>query len=149
MLGLAVFLVLLVPALLYLFPQSPQTSSTNHDDADLTAARANSAGASEPVLKVTSWDAGLLAKVTGSHGQSWVYLENTGHAQLHHVEVQEAGKAMGILSRLDPGEKKVLAMNGEMNAIKVKALDPSDREIWGEVQYDRQMSQAVFSGSAP
>ena len=156
MLGLAVFLVLLVPALFYLFPHAPDshsapTSSTDHvEGAFLAAAKAKSADASEPVLKVTSSDASLLAKVTTSQGLSSVYLENIGNAELHHVEVQEAGKAIGILSRLVPGEKKVLAMNGHMGEIKVKALDPSDREIWGKVQYDQPMALAAPSApSAP
>jgi len=155
LLGLAVFLVLLVPALFYLFPHAPDshsapTPSTDHvEGAFLAAAKAKSADASEPVLKVTSSDASLLAKVTTSQGLSSVYLENIGNAELHHVEVQEAGKAMGILSRLVPGEKKVLAMNGHMGEIKVKALDPSDREIWGKVQYDQPMALAAPSGPAP
>jgi hypothetical protein len=151
LLGLAAFLVLLVPTFFYLFPGAPNSHSalpSATDFATSVAAKAEFADTPEPILKVTSSDASLMATVNISQGLSQVYLENTGTAQLHHVEVSDRGNALGVLSRLVPGEKKVLAMNGPRQEIKVKALDPSDREIWGKVQYNQPIAPDSLSGPA-
>ncbi|MDM7912168.1 MAG: hypothetical protein QUS09_03640, partial [Methanotrichaceae archaeon] len=91
----------------------------------------------------------LLATVKSS-GQNvtQVYLENTGQAPLERVKVLgENGKALGILSMLSPGEKKVLAMSGPVTGLMINALDPTGREVLGEVHYEEPMDPTLFSGS--
>ncbi len=81
-------------------------------------------------------------------GVTQVHLENTGQAPLERVKVLgENGKALGILSMLSPGEKKILAMSGPTRGIKINAFDPAGREVTGEVHYEEPMIPASFSGS--
>ena len=94
-------------------------------------------------------DSSIRATVDLSQRVSQVNLENTGRAELHRVKVMSAGKDLGILSKLVPGEKKVLAVSGHAEEITVKALDPSDREIQGTVQYaEPAFPIASFSSAA-
>lgn len=85
---------------------------------------------------------------SSGEGVTQVYLENTGQAPLERVKVlEENGKALGILSLLSPGEKKVLALSGPARGIKINAFDPSGREVLGVVHYDEPASIPVsFSG---
>jgi len=119
LLGLAVFLVILVPTLFYLFPHAPDSRLL---DSDLQVKSGNS---TEPVLRVASSDASLLATVNSSKAFSQVYLENAGTLKLHQVLVRNSEKALGTLSELVPGEKKVLAVSGPTERITVSALDQS------------------------
>ena len=130
LLGLAVFLVILVPTLFYLFPHAPDSRLL---DSDL---QAKSGSSSEPVLRVASSDAALLASVDPRSDFSQVYLENTGTSKLHQVKVLYGEKALGTLSELVPGEKKVLAVSGSTKGITVSALDQSGQEIMGQVHYN-------------
>jgi hypothetical protein len=66
---------------------------------------------------------------------SQVYLENTGSAKLHEVQIVGAGRSLGILSQLVCGEKKVLAVSGSPQDLRVMALDPSQGEVLARVQY--------------
>jgi len=129
-LGLAVFLVILVPTLFYLFPHAPDSRLL---DSDLQVKSGNS---TEPVLRVASSDASLLATVNSSKAFSQVYLENAGTLKLHQVLVRNSEKALGTLSELVPGEKKVLAVSGPTERITVSALDQSGQEIQGQVHYN-------------
>ena len=55
---------------------------------------------------------------------------------------------MGILSQLDPGEKKVLAVSGQLEGLKVLALDQSDSVIEGSVEYNKQSTPASTGSSS-
>lgn len=153
LLGAAVFLVLLVPALIYLFPHAPNShsalSSSSHlaDDMSSPVVETNSANASEQILRVASADASLLATVNSSLGLSRIFLENTGSSELQHVKVMIGEKELGILSRLVPGEKKVLATKGNAEKILVLATDQAGREIMGTVKYIQSTASAASSSS--
>ncbi len=151
MLGLAAFLILLVPTIFYLFPDVPKSHSDLSQATGATPSipsKVEFANEPEPILKVTSSDASLMATVNISQGLSRVCLENTGTVELRRVEVLDGGTALGVLSRLIPGERKILAVNGPRREIKAKAVDPSDREIWGKVQYNQSTARTVLSGAA-
>jgi hypothetical protein len=152
LLGMAVFLVLLVPTLYYLYPETPDSYSKDSLAPDpaidaLSETKTDPINTSEPVLMIKTLDGALLAKVKSSPGLSQIYLENTGSSELHHVEVQADKKTMGILSQLDPGEKKVLAVSGQLEGLKVSALDQSDRLIEGSVEYDKQYQPVSTGGT--
>lgn len=85
---------------------------------------------------------------SSGEGITQVYLENTGQVPLERVKVlEENGKALGILSLLSPGEKKVLALSGPARGIKINAFDPSGRAVLGAVHCDEPASIPVsFSG---
>jgi hypothetical protein len=165
LLGAAIFLVLLVPAFFYLMPHAPSSNSdipifnipTDNPSSEASdASNAPSAPADLPgqVLKIASSEqepieSGLIATVKSSgQNATQVYLENTGQSPLERVKVLgENGKALGILSMLSPGEKKVLAMSGPVRGIKINAFDPAGREVLGEINYEEPMAPTSFSGS--
>jgi len=95
-----------------------------------------SGNSTESVLRVASSDASLLATVNSGTTFSQVYLENAGTLKLHQVAVRNGEKALGTLSELVPGEKKVLAVSGPTERITVSALDQSGQEIQGLVHYN-------------
>ncbi len=170
LLGAAIFLVILVPAFFYLLPHAPSFNSNVPIPTENPSSEAPD-GPEAPnvpdapnapndlpgqVLKIASTEqepieSGLFATVKSS-GQNvtQVYLENTGQAPLERVKVLgENGKALGILSMLSPGEKKVLAMSGPVRGIKINAFDQAGREVLGEVHYEEPMVPTVptsFSG---
>lgn len=80
--------------------------------------------------------------MNASEELSQVCLENTGASALSRVEVEGDGKSLGILSKLLPGEKKVLAIHGPVETVRAKALDASGREIQGAVKYNRPSAPA-------
>lgn len=170
LLAAAVFLVLLVPTFLYLLPHMPSfgsiiptpiddPSSEALDNASYAASYADSSAAISPdlpgeVLKIASSEekplkSGLSANVKSSgEGVTQIYLENAGQTPLERVKVQgENGKALGILSSLSPGEKKILAMKGPARNIKINALDSTGREVIGEVHYEESTAPVAVSGS--
>lgn len=164
LLGAAILLVILVPAFFYLMPHAPSSNAPISNipipaENPSSEARDASNASNAPnlpgqVLKIASSEqgpieSGLVATVKAS-GQNvtQVYLENTGQAPLERVKVLgENEKALGILSMLSPGEKKVLAMSGPVRGIKINAFDPSGREVLGEVHYEEPMVPTSFSGS--
>jgi len=77
----------------------------------------------------------LLATVQIMPELTEVCLENTGSDCLHEVQVACGGRSLGIISRLVPGEKKVLALAGRQEKLLVSALDSADRRIAGRIQY--------------
>ncbi len=160
LLGVAVFLVILVPTLFYLFPNAHDSGSSDSYSLDsqsgLSSEQSGLVGDSvaadekidespEPVLRVASSDVSLLALVNSSPDLSQVYLENTGTIRLHQVEVLGGGKALGTLSDLVPGEKKVLAVNGPTARVTVSALDPTGLEILGQVKYNSTKTPETVS----
>ncbi|MDQ1262141.1 MAG: hypothetical protein QG575_1322, partial [Euryarchaeota archaeon] len=153
LLGVAMFLVILVPSLFYIFPHvsdsspenSPELSSRlelksippslpDHPDSDNKAD-------SNSLQDLPSNGASLLATVRQSPEMSQVYLENTGSLELHHVQIVGGGRPLGILSELVCGEKKVLAVSGSPKELRVSALNPSQGEVLARIQYIPEVSE--------
>ena len=147
LLGVAMFLVILVPSLFYIFPHvsdssqenSPELSNrlemksippslSDHPDSE-NKANSNS------LHNFSSNGASLLATVRQSPEMSQVYLENTGSLELHQVQIAGGGRSLGILSELVCGEKKVLAVSGSPEELQVSALDPSQSVVQARIQY--------------
>jgi len=84
---------------------------------------------------VASNESSLLATVHLSPEMSQVYLENTGSSKLHQVQIVGGGRSLGILSELVCGERKVLAVSGSPEELRVSALDPTEGEVLARVQY--------------
>jgi len=146
LLGVAMFLVILVPSLFYIFPHAPDSSPYADSSLDLDSSPKNSHELSSrlelksippsPSAQPNSENiASLLATVRQSPEMSQVYLENTGSVELHEVQIVGAGRSLGILSQLVCGEKKVLAVSGSPSDLQVTALDPSESEVLARVQY--------------
>jgi hypothetical protein len=127
MMGMAIFLVILVPTVFYLFPTGEDSQSS------ISLSQSSS---SEPVLRIASSDVSLLAVVNSSPNLSQVHLENNGITKLHRIKVTDRDRSLGTLSELDPGEKKVLSINGRAEKLSVFALDPTGLEIQGRVKYN-------------
>ncbi len=151
--GAALLLVLLVPAIFFLFSHTPASNPTNPANPSISpedVSRSNPDEASSNVLKVASSESktmqsGLTATVMPSEqGITQVYLENSGRTSLERIKLlSESGKALGILSLLSPGEKKVLAMSGPVKGIKVTAVNPSGSDVLGEVRYAQPPSTSA------
>ena len=138
LMGTAIFLLILVPAVFYLFPGEDSQSSAS-SSSDQNSGIGNSSAQSrppEPVLRVASSDVSLLAVVNSSPDLSLVYLENNGITKLHNIKVKGRDRSLGTLSELDPGEKKVLSIGGRAEKVGVFALDPTGLEIQGRVLYN-------------
>ncbi|OPY49134.1 MAG: hypothetical protein A4E49_03215 [Methanosaeta sp. PtaU1.Bin112] len=163
LLGVAMFLVVLVASLFYVFPHTPfpptDFSSSSGSPQHLASSQENSSELSSRLeLKsipsslsshpdsenslgsnsLPNSNAGggsLLATVRQSPEMSQVYLENTGSAELHEVQIVVSGRSLGVLSEMACGEKKVLAVSGFPENLQVSALDPYDNEVQGRVQY--------------
>ena len=157
LLGVAMFLVILVPSFFYLFPQLLDSGFLQASSSDLSsrlelksshpsildnspldgqsALSVHSSNATDVVQNAATSRASLLATVHILPDITQVYLENTGPLELHHVQITDGEKSLGILSALACGEKKVLAVSGSPRDLQVNALDPSERKISGRVQY--------------
>jgi len=158
LLGVAFVMVILVSSMLYLFPDLPsapsgslkttpsaasektlhvlsasggQSSQMPAGSSDSADQAPSSSGASPPIQEESS----LLATVQIMPELTEVCLENTGSDCLHEVQVACGGRSLGIISRLVPGEKKVLALAGRQEKLLVSALDSADRRIAGRIQY--------------
>ena len=141
MMGIAIFLVILVPTIFYLFPTGEDTKSSIIENPSASSpARTEKedpqSSSSEPVLRIASSDVSLLAVVNSSPNLSQVHLENNGITKLHRIKVTDRDRSLGTLSELDPGEKKVLSISGRAEKLSVFALDPTDLEIQGRVKYN-------------
>ncbi len=150
MMGIAIFLVILVPTIFYLFPTGEDTKSSISLSSDQDSGIENpsvsspartekedpQSSSSEPVLKIASSDVSLLAVVNSSPNLSQVHLENNGITKLHRIKVTDRDRSLGTLSELDPGEKKVLSISGRAEKLSVFALDPTGLEIQGRVKYN-------------
>ena len=138
LMGTAIFLLILVPAVFYLFTGG-EDSRSSPSSSDQNSGIGNSSAQSrlpEPVLRVASSDISLLAVVNSSPDLSLVYLENNGITKLHNIKVKGRDRSLGTLSELDPGEKKVLSISGRAERVGVFALDPTGLEIQGRVLYN-------------
>jgi len=161
LLGVAMFLVILVPSLFYLFPQasdSPQASSSDLlSHLELKSSPSSSIPDHTPdketnrsaLQNVASQNASLLATVHLLPEMSQVYLENTGSLKLHQVQIVGGGRSLGILSELVCGEKKVLAVSGSPEELQVSALDPTDGEVLARVQYISPAASEAPASEAP
>ncbi|HPW72650.1 MAG TPA: hypothetical protein PKZ03_01915 [Methanothrix sp.] len=135
--GTAIFLLILVPAVFYLFTgEDSQSSPSSSDQNSGIGPSSAQSRPSEPVLRVASSDVSLLAVVNSSPDLSLVYLENNGITKLHRIKVKGRDRSLGTLSELDPGEKKVLSISGRAERVGVFALDPTGLEIQGRVLYN-------------
>ena len=145
LLGVVMFLVILVPSLFYLFPHASDSSETYSPDllarleleSSPSADQSSSGGKTNDNAPhiVASKSASLLATVHLLPEMSHVYLENTGSLELHQVQIVGGGRALGILSELICGEKKVLAVSDFAEELQVSALDPSGEMVQARVQY--------------
>jgi len=141
MMGIAIFLVILVPTLFYLFPIGEDTKSSIIENPSASSPAGAEkedpqSSSSEPVLRIASSDVSLLAVVNSSPNLSQVHLENNGITKLHRIKVTDRDRSLGTLSELDPGEKKVLSISGRAEKLSVFALDPTGLEIQGRVKYN-------------
>jgi len=170
LMGIAIFLLVLVPTAFYLFSGGDDSQSTDHlsvkQDSGILTPSAGSLAAeekegkeskevlsSEPVLRVASSDVSLMAVVNSSAKLSQVYLENNGITKLHKITVLGRDESLGTLSELDPGEKKILSINGRADKVAVFALDPTGLKIQGRVLYnstkeDQNLSVDILSKEA-
>lgn len=137
LMGTAIFLLILVPAVFYLFTGEDSRSSPSSSDQNSGIGPSSAQSRPpEPVLRVASSDVSLLAVVNSSPDLSLVYLENNGITKLHRIKVKGRDRSLGTLSELDPGEKKVLSISGRAERVGVFALDPTGLEIQGRVLYN-------------
>jgi hypothetical protein len=145
LLGVAMFLVILVSSLFYLFPHASDSSETYSPDLlsrlELKSSPSADRSSSDDETNrnalhiVASKSASLLATVHLLPEVSQVYLENTGSSELHQVQIVGGGRSLGILSELICGEKKVLAVSDYAEELQISALDPSGEMIQARVQY--------------
>ncbi len=153
LLGVAMFLVILVPSLFYIFPHVPDSSPENYPELSshlelksiplsLSANPSSKNIADNNSLQdLSSNGASLLATVRQSPEMSQVYLENTGSLDLHQVQIVGRARSLGTLSELVCGEKKVLAVSGSPEELQVSALDPSQGKVLARVQYIPEVSE--------
>ncbi len=147
LLGVALFLVILVPSLFYIFPSVPNSSQPySHELSSRLELKSSTPSFLDHPLSdnetninemhyVASNESSLLATVHLSPEMSQVYLENTGSSKLHQVQIVGGGRSLGILSELVCGERKVLAVSGSPEELRVSALDPTEGEVLARVQY--------------
>lgn len=131
LLGISILSVLLASAFfLHLLPglSGPSTSSTPTAQKD------------QGMLKVASADDGLIATVMFSQEEAMtrVQIENTGSDNFKRVKVMaDGGRILGILSQLEPDEKKVITARGNLSDVEITAIGPLDRGVFGEVRYEK------------
>lgn len=153
LLGVAMFLIVLVPSLFYLFPGhfdlitlpapssdlSPRleikSAADLIPDLSIRETKTNSTDGSGLCQDAAANNAGLLATVHLDKEFCQVHLENAGSSPLHQVHVKGAGRSLGIISLLDCNEKKILALSGSPKDIEVEALDPDGTMVSARVEY--------------
>ena len=148
LLGVAMFIIILVPSLFYLFPDSTHISTSCNPSSDqqsrLEVKSCQSSSSASSCMKdpedhqqqeIARSNSALQATVHLDPEMSQVYLENTGPTELHSVQVIGEGRSLGILSLLASGEKKVLAISGSPHDLQAKALDPSEEPVSALVSY--------------
>ncbi|MGV8174295.1 MAG: hypothetical protein ACP5OU_01185 [Methanothrix sp.] len=164
LLGVAMFLIVLVPALFYLFPGQLDLIKLNGPSLDpssrleiksaldslpapLKETKAMATEGSNPGQDAAGNDPELLATVHIDKGLCQVHLENNGSSPLHQVRVMGQGRTLGIISLLDCDEKKILALSGSPNDIEVEALDNDGNKVSARAKYLSDSSQTFCSGS--
>jgi hypothetical protein len=155
LLSFALFSLLTACLFLYLYP-SPPSSNLPSTPLSLTPSPTLPSDnlplpKSEKMLNVTSYDPGLSATVKPLSEVTQIQLENSGTVHLSRIKVSADERTLGILSQLSPGEKKILAAGGPVEDVSVTALDPSNREVRGEVLYQapRELPTLLSGERAP
>jgi hypothetical protein len=103
------------------------------------------------VLQIASVRPALSALINTSSisGQLVTYAElvNTGQDTLRQVKIaDEGGKLIGVLSQLAQGEKKTLALSGNVEKANVTAIDSSDSLVVATIQYAKPSLPSTASG---
>ena len=160
LLGVAMFLIVLVPSLFYLFPSNSDVSSPKTPSTDLLSPlELKSVPSSTPdnsmkknatmdsQQSLASSSSSILATVYLDAATSKVYLENSGALELHQVQISGKGRTLGRLSGLNCGEKKVLALTGSSQDLEVTALDPDDAVVSARVEYVSPGKSAASAAS--
>ncbi len=164
LLGVAMFLIVLVPALFYLFPGQLDLIKLNGPSLDpsprleiksaldslpdpLKETEARATEGSNPGQDAARNDPKLLATVRLDKELCQVHLENNGSSPLHQVRVMGQGRTLGIISLLDCDEKKILALSGSPNDIEVEALDNDGNKVFAKAKYLSDPSQTSRSVS--
>jgi hypothetical protein len=124
-----------------------------HGDDDPGSANISGADSTEPirknqddtgsyrdVLKIAAVQSALSAAINTStrDGQmtTHIAIENTGHDLLRRVEIATNGsKVVGVLPELWPGERKTLAVCGDLQKVNITAKDSTGREVISSVHY--------------
>ena len=106
------------------------------------------------VLKIASVRPALsaLINVSSSSGKPVNYAElvNTGQDTLRQVKIaDEGGKLIGVLSQLVPGERKTLALSGNLEKANVTAIDSSNDLVVATIQYAKPALSSAVSGFGP
>ncbi len=103
------------------------------------------------VLKIASVRPALSALIntSSSSGQPVTYAElvNTGQDTLRQVKIaDEGGKLIGVLPQLAPGERKTLALSGDVEKANVTAIDSSNGLVVATIQYAKPAQSPATSG---
>jgi hypothetical protein len=136
----AFMLILLASALSYLFYPPQTLDSVASSPAKSSSKEVSSPPMSQPILRVASAQPNLAASVNyTSDNATYVQLENKGSDQLRRIKVTSNGnRVVGVLSQLDPAEKKLLAIGGRSRNIAVTAVDLAGQDVKGIVAYPDQ-----------
>ncbi|MCJ7444675.1 MAG: hypothetical protein MUO26_09135, partial [Methanotrichaceae archaeon] len=133
----ASMLVLFASAFIYLFPSPPAYDSDSSSQIKSPSKEFSDRSVSQQILKVAAVQSGLDAFVNSSSDNvTYVQLENTGIGQLRKIRVVSDGdRVVGVLSQLDPKEKKLLAIRGITRNVGITAVDLSGQKVNGKVSY--------------
>ena len=106
------------------------------------------------VLKIASVRPALSALIntSSSSGQLVTYAElvNTGQDTLRQVKIaDEGGKLIGVLPQLAPGERKTLAISGNVEKANVMAIDSSNGLVVATIRYAKPAPSPAASGFGP
>jgi hypothetical protein len=90
-------------------------------------------GSYRDVLKIAAMQKALSATIntTFRDGQAKTYaeIENSGQEMLRRIKIAtNEGKVVGVLPELWPGERKTVAVSGDMGKVNITATDTSGRE---------------------
>ena len=106
------------------------------------------------VLKIASVRPALSALINTSsisgHSVTYATLVNTGQDTLTQVKIaDEAGKLIGVLSQLAPGDRKTLALSGNVEKANVTAIDSSNGLVVAAIRYAKPALSPAASGFVP
>ncbi len=106
------------------------------------------------VLKIASVRPALSALINTSsisgHSVTYATLVNTGQDTLKQVKIaDEAGKLIGVLSQLAPGDRKTLALSGNVEKANVTAIDSSNGLVVAAIRYAKPALSPAASGFVP
>ncbi|MGD0953839.1 MAG: hypothetical protein ABR985_15865, partial [Methanotrichaceae archaeon] len=106
------------------------------------------------VLKIASVRPALSALINTSsisgHSVTYATLVNTGQDTLKQVKIaDEDGKLIGALSQLAPGDRKTLALSGNVEKANVTAIDSSNGLVVAAIRYAKPALSPAASGFVP